>query len=219
MKWGISTMSFATLVPLAVVMVAGPQIISAIMLATSENARKNSLGYVCGAMLSTLLATSVFYFAAGLLHAKAASGDSSPSSKWLDWIFVAVLVAAALRVYLRRADNRTPKWMGKLESATPWLSLRIGFLLFLLMPTDLMMTFTVGVYLGSHGLPLAYAAGFWLLTLIFISLPLLLLLLMGKRAGTVLPKMRTWMNSNSWIVSEVVIGFFLAMELQSIFGG
>ncbi len=36
--------------PLAVVMIAGPQIITAIMLATSEKALRNSYAYVGGAM-------------------------------------------------------------------------------------------------------------------------------------------------------------------------
>ena len=211
--------SFATLVPLAVVMVAGPQIISAIMLATSEKARSNSLGYVGGAILATLVATSLFYYAARVLHVKASTGGSDTGSVGLTWVFVVVLVAAAIHVYLKRKNSKTPKWMGELETATPRLSFRVGFLLFLFMPTDLMMTFTVGISLASRDLPLLYASGFWLLTLLFISSPLLLLLLMGKRSDVVLPKMRNWMNSNSWIVSEIVIAFFLAMEIKSLVGG
>jgi hypothetical protein len=38
---------------------------------------------------------------------------------------------------------------------------------------------------------------------------------LGKRAETVLPRIRQWMNTNSWIVSEAVILFFLVMTLTS----
>jgi len=207
-------LDLAKLLPLAVVMVAGPQIISAIMLATSEQARKNSFGYVCGAVLATVVATSTFDLVAQALQLKARSAGSG--SVTVDWVLVVVLAAAAIRVYLERSTTEPPKWMGKLQGATPAFSFRLGLLLFLFMPTDLMMTFTVGAYVASHGLPLWHAAGFWLLTSLFIGLPLLVLLLMGKRADVVLPKMRDWMSANSWVVSEIVIAFFMLMEVLNI---
>jgi hypothetical protein len=40
------------------------------------------------------------------------------------------------------------------------------------------------------------------------------LLAMGRRAETTLPKVRNWMNTNSWVVSEIVIVFFLVLELK-----
>lgn len=42
-------MSFLTVLPLAIVMISGPQILSAIFLATSEEWRRNSLAFVVGA--------------------------------------------------------------------------------------------------------------------------------------------------------------------------
>lgn len=63
------------------------------------------------------------------------------------------------------------------------------------MPTDVVSMATVGAYLSREGAPF------------------LVLLLLGERAETVLPKVRQWMNTNSWIVSEAVILFFLVMTL------
>jgi hypothetical protein len=57
----------------------------------------------------------------------------------------------------------------------------------------------------------------WLAS-ILIGLPLLVLLLMGKRADIVLPKMRAWMSDNSWVVSEFVLAFFPVMEILNIVG-
>ena len=36
---------------------------------------------------------------------------------------------------------------------------------------------------------------------------------MGKRAESVFPRIREWMNANSWIVNEAVLLFFLTMVL------
>jgi hypothetical protein len=43
--------------------------------------------------------------------------------------------------------------------------------------------------------------------------------LMGKRAEAFLPKVRNWMNENSWVVNEFVIVFFIAMTINSLVSG
>lgn len=207
-------MDLLTVLPLAVVMVAGPQIITAIMLATSEKARRNSYAYVGGAVLASIIATTVFYYLAKALDLKGSRDGGG--SVWVDWLLVVVLLLAALRVFQKRNESDPPKYMTKLQTENPSGSFRLGLLLFLLMPTNLMMTFTVGTYLASHGEPLWQSIGFLALTALLIGSPLLVLLLMGKNADKVLPAMRNWMNQNSWVVSEVVIGLFVVLELQSI---
>jgi uncharacterized protein involved in cysteine biosynthesis len=59
---------------------------------------------------------------------------------------------------------------------------------------------------------------FVLLTLLFLAIPSLLLVLLGQRGQTLLPKVRDWMNNNSWIVSEVVIGLFVVITASSLAG-
>ena len=90
---------------------------------------------------------------------------------------------------------------------------RLGFLLFLLMRTDVIAMVTVGAYLARHGDPWWYSVPFLLLTLLLAGLPLLILLLLGRRAQALLPRMRDWMNTNSWVVSEIVLVFFLVLNL------
>ena len=54
----VGAVSFLTILPMAFVMIAGPQILSAIFFATSEDWTRNSLAYVGGAALSiTLIVT------------------------------------------------------------------------------------------------------------------------------------------------------------------
>jgi hypothetical protein len=56
------------------------------------------------------------------------------------------------------------------------------------------------------------------LTLFLLALPALLVVVMGKRAQTFLPKVRNWMNANSWMVSEAVIVLFIGIEINSLLG-
>jgi hypothetical protein len=71
-------------------------------------------------------------------NASAARVDC-PSSTWL---VVALFLFLIVRTYLGRKDTRTPKWMGRLQTADAGFSFRLGLLLFL--PTDIMTVFTVG---------------------------------------------------------------------------
>ena len=54
---------------------------------------------------------------------------------------------------------------------------------------------------------------FVFLTLLFLALPALAVLVLAQRATAVLPKVRDWMDANSWIVSEIVLVFFIAIVL------
>ena len=54
---------------------------------------------------------------------------------------------------------------------------------------------------------------FVFLTLFLLALPALMVLVLGERAKAVLPKIRDWMNNNSWIISEIVLVFFIVIVL------
>ena len=100
--------------------------------------------------------------------------------------------------------------MGKLQTADAGFSFRLGLLLFLVMPTNIITMFTVGASLTRHGQPWWHSLPFVLVTLLLVGLPLIDLLLLGKRGEDLLPKVRDWMTNNSWVISEIVIVFFLA---------
>jgi hypothetical protein len=199
-----------TVLPLAIVMSAGPQIVTAVFLATSRDARRNSLAFLASVAAATTIGVTVFY-----LVGNAVSGDELEDSgrNWLDYLIVALLLFLAVRVFMQRKNTEPPKWMGRLETADPRFSAKIGLLLYLLMPTDVISMATVGAYLAREGAPWVHSLPFIVLTVLIAGLPLIALLLMGRRAETVLPSVRSWMNANSWIISEAVILFFLAMAL------
>jgi cytochrome c biogenesis protein CcdA len=210
--------SFLTVLPLAFVMVAGPQIISAIFLATSEKWQKNSAAFLAGVLITVTLFVSVAYVVVKLLFDATSSSSQSSTKVWLDVVLLILLVVAGVHKYLTRKTSKPPKWMGKLEEATPKMSFRLGLLLLGVFPTDIITSVVVGSSLARNADPWWYCLPFVLLTLLFAALPVLFVLILGKRAAKILPKVRDWMNTNSWIVSEIVIVFFIVMEINNLIG-
>jgi hypothetical protein len=201
--------NFITLLPMTFVMIAGPQILSSIFLATSENWRRNCAAYVLGAAVSiTLFVTLAFLFLTGV--------SDAPSSDTLYVVVLVLLLAAMVHVYLSRETAEPPKWMGRLQTATPGFSFKLGFLLLGVFPTDILTSVAVGSFLAAHGDPWWHALPFVALTLLLLSLPALLLICFGQRAEGFLPKVREWMNTNSWVVNELVLLLFVGLTISNL---
>ena len=197
---------FWTVLPMAVVMSAGPQIVTATFLATSQGAKRNSLAFLAGVATATTISVTVFF-----LLGSGVAGKQKEGKDWLDWVIIGLLVFLLIWVFLRRNETQPPKWMGRLQHANARFAVTIGFLLYLLMPTDLVATATVGSYIARQGEPWWHTLGFVVLTILIAGLPFIALLAMGKRAESVLPRIREWMTAKSWIVNEAVLLFFLVM--------
>ena len=131
-------------------------------------------------------------------------------------MLLALLVFLAVNVYRKRNEAEPPKWMGKLQEAKPGFSFKLGFLLLGVFPTDIITSVTVGTKLAREGDPWWHVLGFIAVTLLLLAIPAILVVVMGKRAQTFLPKVREWMNTNSWIVSEIVIALFIGIEINSL---
>jgi hypothetical protein len=193
-------MDVLKVLPLAFVMIAGPQIISAFLFATSPSWKRIPLVVA----------------AAYLLTRGAGEGDESSGSglSTTDYVVLALLLFAIVRTFLKRDESEPPKWMGRLQDASPKTALVLGFLLLGFFPSDLITSVSIGGFLSSHGDPYLHALPFVLLTLLLLATPALLVVGLGHRAQTLLPQVRDWMNQNSWIVSEVVLVFFVAIVLS-----
>ena len=210
--------SLLTVLPLAFVMIAGPQILTAIFLATSERWEKDSAAFLAGVLLAVTLFVTAAYVVVRLLSDAAGSAHESTTHRWIDGGLLLLLAFAAWHTFHTRKTSKPPAWMGKLEEATPKKSFRLGFLLLGVFPTDIATSIVVGAHLARDGDPWWYCLPFVLLVVLFEALPVLFVLLMGKRAAAILPKVRDWMNENSWIVSEVVLVFFIFLEAKNLVG-
>jgi hypothetical protein len=51
-----------------------------------------------------------------------------------------------------------------------------------------------------------------------LGAPALGVVFLGRRADVVLPKIRNWMTNQAWVVSEIVLLFFLAITIKSLAG-
>jgi hypothetical protein len=196
--------------PLAFVMVAGPQILSSIFFATSDAWRRNSALYVLGAALSI----SIVVIAAFLLGIGASDAGASNDALYL--AILALLLFGMWHAFRTRKTAEPPKWMGKLQTASARFCFVLGFLLLGFFPSDLVTSIAVGSFLSTKGDPWWHYLPFLGLTLLLLALPSLLALLLGRRAAEFLTKARDWMNANSWIVNELVLLLFVAIVISNI---
>jgi threonine/homoserine/homoserine lactone efflux protein len=199
---------------MAVVMSAGPQIVTATFFATSQDAKRNSLAFLTGVAAATTIGVTVFF-----LLGSGIAGKEDGGKDWLDWLIIGLLVILMIWVFVRRNESEPPKWMGKLQTADPRFAFRLGLVLFIAMPTDIITMLTVGGYLVAHHESLLEAIPFILMTSLLVGSPLLVLEIGGERAQERLPVIRQWMQDNAWVVNEFVIGFFLVIELKAALSG
>ncbi len=202
--------------PLAVAMMAGPQIMTSVVLVTGQGPVKTSLAYV-GAIASAVVAGT----AVAMLIAKAVgsgitlhkSSGTTTAAHIIELALVALLLLAAVRSYLGRATAEPPKWLGKLQTAGPREAFRFGLLLIFLMPTDVVIMLTTGIHLEGEGKSLVDASLFFAATVLIAALPALGYVAFRRRAAVAMPKVRDWMNSNSWLVNIFVYALFIVLIL------
>ena len=202
-------------VPPAITMMAGPQIMSAIIFVTSKDAVRLSLAFIVGAAIGT---TGGLLVAQGIISLLDLSlGDSSDSSSTGNVIQIALvllLVASAIRNYVKRATIEPPKWLGALMEATPIKAFTLGLLLLSVFPSDAIVLFTVATNLEQSGSSIVDALPFIGLTVLIAASPLLFYAVFHRRAVGAMPKVRDWMNTNSWLVNIIVCLIFIFLILS-----
>jgi hypothetical protein len=169
-------MSTTQLLPLAITMMAGPQILSAIIFVTGEGPVKVSLGYIAAVALAASVAVLVWFLLAGVLGGSLNLNDSSgqtTAAKVIQIVLVGLLIFASVKAYLGRETAEPPKWLGKLQGASPGRAFELGLLLIFLMPSDFVITMTTGLHLQANGGSFWDALPFVALTTLVAALPLL----------------------------------------------
>jgi hypothetical protein len=198
------------ILPLAVTMMAGPQIISAIIFVTAEKPMPVSLAFVAGVGIATTVGVLLMYALGKALELDLGdSSDSSSSGSIIQYALIALFALGAIKNYVRRETVEPPKWLGKLQEAGPKDALRTGLLVILLMPSDLIILLTVGTNLYHNNSSFADALPFIAATTLVAALPLLSFLIFHRRAVTAMPKLRDWMNTNAGIVNVIVCVIFI----------
>jgi Sap, sulfolipid-1-addressing protein len=199
------------ILPLALVMVMGPQILTSIFLVTSRKPVKNSAALLVGVVLAACASIAIWY---GLVKALGIDPKEGGSPTTVDYVVAGLLALLAIHVWRGRGEASVPKWMSALQEAEPRKAFTLGFLLILLMPTDIIAVISTANFLHDndfgvvHGWPLVAA------TTLLMALPFLAYLLLGHRARDAMPGLREWLTTNAWLVNLIVIVYFIYSTLS-----
>jgi hypothetical protein len=208
-------MSLAVL-PLAITMNAGPQIMSAIIFVTAPKALRLSAYFLVGVIIAVTVGVTVTYTLATVLGNSVSLGDPSDSGSIgniIQYLLVGLLVILSIRSYLGRQTSEPPRWLGALQNAGPRTAFTTGLLLLSVFPSDFVILLTVGMNLAQQNAGLVAALPFIGATILIAALPVLSYLLFRHRAQRAMPKVRDWMNTNSWLVNIIVYVIFILLIL------
>jgi cytochrome c biogenesis protein CcdA len=198
--------------PLAITMMAGPQIMSAIIFVTAKNAVKLSIAFITGVAIGVTAGVVLAKGIVSLLGIELGdSSDSSSTGNIIQIVLVGLLVAAAVKNYVRRETIEPPKWLGALMEAEPGKAFVLGLVLLTIFPSDAVILLTVGTNLEQNSSSVLDALPFIGLTVLIAALPFLGYTLFHRRAVQAMPKVRDWMNANSWLVNIIVCLIFIAL--------
>jgi uncharacterized membrane protein YidH (DUF202 family) len=195
---------------------AGPQIMSAIIFVTAPKPLKLSAYFLAGVVIAVTAGLTITYTLATLLGNSTSLGDSSDSGSLgniIQYVLVGLLVFLSIRSYVRRETIEPPRWLGAMQNAKPRTAFTTGLLLLSVFPSDLVILVTVGVNLAQNNASLLGAVPFIVATILIAALPVLSYLLVRRRAQRLMPKVRDWMNTNSWLVNIIVYVVFIVLIL------
>jgi threonine/homoserine/homoserine lactone efflux protein len=206
-----------SVIPLAITMNAGPQIMSAIIFVTAPKALRLSAYFLAGVVIAVTVGVTVTYTLATVLGNSVSLGDPSDSGSLgniIQYLFVGLLVFLSIRSYVRRETSEPPRWLGAMQNAKPRTAFMAGLLLLSVFPSDLVILVTVGVNLVQNNASLLGALPFIVATILIAALPVLSYLLFHRRAVRAMPKVRDWMNTHSWLVNIIVYVIFIVLILS-----
>ena len=204
------------ILPLAITMMAGPQIMSAIIFITTPKPVKVSVSFISAVAVATAVGVLITRTLAGLLGNIVSLGDPSDAGSIghiIQYLLVGLLIALAVKNYVNRETIEPPRWLGRLLTADWKRALKTGLLLILLFPSDLIILFTVGVNLEHNNLGLVAALPFIAATTLIAAFPLLIYVLFRSRAEQLMPQVREWMNTHSWLVNIIACVIFIVLIL------
>ena len=202
--------------PLAFTMVAGPQIMSAIIFVTANKPLKLSAYFLAGVVIAVTVGVAVTHALANLFGNSISFGDPSNSGSLghiIQYLLVGLLIFLSIKNYVRRESIEPPRWLGAMQNATPRTAFLAGLLLLSVFPSDFVVLMTVGVNLAQHNASLLAALPFIAATIFLAALPVLAYLLFRRRAAQAMPKVRDWMNTHSWLVNIIVYVVFIVLIL------
>jgi hypothetical protein len=198
--------SLLTLLLLALALAVQPwSVLAAVLFVTSQGGIPKARAYVAG----WVLALTVVAVATVALYP--ATPKVTSNSPWVSWVQIAsgVTLSAWLLQRSRRPTSATsaaqPKWMGSLDSMSPWAALAVGAFL----PNYVIVVAAVGNVVQA-GLPQARAVIAMVLFIVVasagVAAPLLLLVIRRHDAPALCQRWRAWLISHGRDLGTIVLG-------------
>ena len=100
------------ILPLAITMMAGPQIMSAIIFVTTSRPVKLSAAFLAAVAIAAIVGVGIF-LALGNNFSLGDPGDNGSTGNIIQYVLVGLLVLLAIKNYVRRETVEPPKWLGK----------------------------------------------------------------------------------------------------------
>ena len=199
--------------PLAVAAIAPVMIVAVIIMLSSKGGLGKSVAFILGRILCYILWGVLFIALAGAV-ASADSGETSTASLVIKTLLGGLLLVLAAKSYLGEDDPDAPppKWMSALDKAKVGVLLGIGFLLSIVQLRFVLLMMVGATSIAEAQLStvqVVISLAVLILAVIWPQLlPIVLYVVMGDRAQTMLESMNSWLAHNQRIVNVVVLGLF-----------
>ncbi|QBA63992.1 GAP family protein [Muriicola soli] len=195
------------ILPLALTVMLGPQILVGMLLITRKDPIKSSLVYILAVISTLILTTYLYYSLANITGLKEASIGGRPVVKYfLIALFIFLIIRSIIN---RKKITASPKWMQGISTSSLGKIFIIGVCLIAFMPTDIAIAFTVGNLLNSESSPFLDALPFFGAVLLISLLPLSIYFSLGPKGPEYLEKVNAWLNTHGYVINVIVLSFFI----------
>jgi len=202
--------------PFAVIVMVSPiNIVAAILLLFSERPLLNASCYLGGFVAGLAAVVGGLTAVAGAVHLDPGSNQSRGASALL-LALGAGLIVVAVRKFRGRPGpddpSSLPGWMDGIAGFGSGRSLAVGAGVGAGNPKNIVVGLGTAVAVSSAGLPVGQQVTVLAIYLVLASLgvaaPILAMLVLGDRAGTVLDGWKTWLTRNNTAMMAVIYLFF-----------
>jgi len=214
-------------IPLALAAIAPVMILAIIMLLSAKGGLPKALSFILGRIIAYTI-WGVLLLGLNDKLSDTGSGEASVASLVIKSLLGVLLLVQAIRTYVGEDDPDAPppKWMAALDKASPIALFGIALLL-----SVIQLRFVLLMMAGTSSIAdAALSSGQAVVALAFLVvaviwpqlLPILVYLVMGKKAQALLTSMNVWLTRNQRMVNVIVLGLFgvvlLASGLSGLFG-
>jgi small neutral amino acid transporter SnatA (MarC family) len=113
------------ILPLAITMMAGPQIMSAIIFVTASKPVKLSAAFLAAVAIAATVGVTIF-LALSNNFSLGDPGDNGSTGHMIQYVLVALLVLLAIKNYVRRETIKPPSGLGLCKTPSLRLRSRLG---------------------------------------------------------------------------------------------